>query len=58
MNLHAKIMGIIIIYCAIFAWMSVPFITADEDILRKQVMFIDSLQNHIIADSSALVAPN
>jgi hypothetical protein len=54
---HYKILGIIIIYCAIFAWMSVPFVTTDRDMLRRQVMFIDGLQEQIVADN-ATVAVN
>jgi hypothetical protein len=56
--MRAKILTIVMIYCIIFAWMAVPFITTDKMILRKQVMFVDSLQEQIVADSSAAIAAN
>lgn len=49
-----KILGVILIYCAIFAWMSVPFVTTDKAMLRKQVMFIDNLQEQIVSDTSVV----
>ena len=57
MKLHVNILAIILIYCVIFAWMSVPFVTTDDAMFRKRVMFIDSLQEHIVADN-AIVATN
>jgi hypothetical protein len=54
MNMHVNILAIALIYCVIFAWMSVPFITTDEGLLRKQVMFVDSLQDHIVADDAVV----
>ena len=56
MTLHMNFLAIILIYCVIFAWMSVPFVTTDEGLLRKQVMFVDNLQNHIVADNSIVSA--
>ena len=58
MTLQVKIFAVIAIYCAIFAWLMMPFMTTNEDVLRKQIMFVDSLQEHIVADSSAVVAAN
>ncbi len=58
MTMRAKIFVIIAIYCAIFAWMSVPFVTTSSDVLRKQVMFVDGLQEQIVADSGAVAGVN
>jgi hypothetical protein len=58
MKLHMNFLAIIVIYCVIFAWMSVPFVTTDNDLLRKQVMFVDSLQEHIVAGNTAVVVKN
>lgn len=58
MSMHVKIFVVIAIYCAIFAWMAVPFVTTDRDVLRKQVMFVDGLQEQIVADSSVVSGVN
>lgn len=56
MKTESKILGIIFIYCAIFAWMSVPFVTTDKTMFRKQVMFIDNLQDEIVSDAPVLAS--
>lgn len=53
---HYQVLGIFILYCAVIAWMSVPFVTTDRDLLRRQVMFIDNLQEQIVADSTVTAA--
>jgi hypothetical protein len=58
MSMRTKIFVIVAIYCAIFAWMSVPFVTTDSNMLRKQVMFVDGLQEQIVADSGAVSGVN
>lgn len=55
---HMQVWGILILYCVIFAWMSVPFVTTDKEMLRRQVMFIEGLEQQIVADNSVTVANN
>lgn len=57
-KLHMNFLAIIVIYCLIFAWMSVPFVTTDQDFLRKQLLFVDSLQEQIVADNSVVSVKN
>lgn len=51
MNIRTKIFVIAAIYFAIFAWMSVPFVTTSSDVLQKQVLFVDDLHEQVIADN-------
>jgi hypothetical protein len=49
---HMQIWGILILYCVILTWLSVPFVTTDKDVLRRQVLFVENLEQQIVADSS------
>lgn len=49
--IHMQVWGILILYCVIFAWLSVPFVTTDKELLRRQVMFIENLEQQIVADN-------
>ncbi len=50
--IHMQIWGILILYCVILAWLSVPFVTTDKEVFRRQVLFIENLEEQIVADSS------
>ncbi|MGB4106430.1 MAG: hypothetical protein WBK55_01385 [Alphaproteobacteria bacterium] len=56
-TLHFHVFGIIFLYCMILAWLSVPFVTTDKTLLRKQVMFIENLEEQIVADAEIPAVP-
>lgn len=55
--IHLHALGILFLYCLILAWMSVPFVTAEKTLLRKQVMFIEGLEEQIVANAEIPAAP-
>ena len=52
--IHMQVWGILILYCVILAWLSVPFVTTDKDVLRRQVLLIENREQLFAAERSTV----